>query len=197
MENVVSLRERKKLKVQKSIVSIAMSLFNKKGFEETTIAEIMKTADLGTGTFYNYFQSKGDIVKYVFQAELDEARVLLLELCQTKLKPAQKVFQMGLILERILINNQQLLKLYMQSYRDQAEAPEQPPHGPLFKDIFIHVIQEGQENGDFRKDVPLEIVTEAFMGLLKSTLNSRAQISVHENLKYKLDMFLDMLEKKE
>ena len=51
-------RERKKLQSRKMILEAAISEFSKKGYKETSVADIMAAADLGIGTFYNYFASK-------------------------------------------------------------------------------------------------------------------------------------------
>ena len=36
----------------------ALGEFRRKGFRDTSVADIMRAADLGIGTFYNYFNSK-------------------------------------------------------------------------------------------------------------------------------------------
>lgn len=193
MENGVSRRERKKQQVRCLIVDTAMHLFLAQGFEETTIAEIMANADLGTGTFYNYFQSKEEILNYVFRKEIGAAESSLRELTRSPLEPPQKMKQILLILGNWFEENQQLFQLFTGRYRDQSLAAKKPPHGPLFKDILVNVIQEGQNKGDFKKDVPMEIIAEVFMSLVKSALVSRTQISFQDNLKYKLTLFLEGL----
>ncbi|NJD52165.1 MAG: TetR/AcrR family transcriptional regulator [Candidatus Methanoperedens sp.] len=185
-------RDRKKLQVQKSIVDIALKLFIEKGIEKTTVAEIMEKADFGIGTFYNYFQSKEDILKYVLAQKIDEAKKLLEELNQSPVNPSQKITQILLLLGTIYEDNQQLFKLYS----DQLLSSTQPLHGPEFKNILISVIQEGQENGEFKATIPVEIVIEMFMGLIQSAMASRSQIPFLENLKYKLVLFLEGLAEK-
>ena len=55
-------RERKKLQSRKTILAAAVSEFSKRGYRETSVADIMSAADLGIGTFYNYFDSKEDLL---------------------------------------------------------------------------------------------------------------------------------------
>lgn len=54
----VSRRERKKQETQEKIFSAAMQLFRRQGLERTSIEQITEQADVGKGTFYNYFSSK-------------------------------------------------------------------------------------------------------------------------------------------
>lgn len=58
----LSRRERKKLETRDRIYSSAMYLFQVQGFEETSIEQITQQADVGKGTFYNYFPSKEAVV---------------------------------------------------------------------------------------------------------------------------------------
>src|SRR5512133_771333 len=46
----------------KRIVEAALALFAEKGFEATTLECIAERAKLGTGTLYNYFPSKGELL---------------------------------------------------------------------------------------------------------------------------------------
>ena len=44
------------------ILTVAMELFNSKGYENTTVSEIVRKVGVSQGTFYNYFQSKEDVL---------------------------------------------------------------------------------------------------------------------------------------
>ena len=58
------LRERKKQKTRESIQREAMRLFEKQGYEETTIEQIAAAVEISPSTFFNYFPSKEDVVLY-------------------------------------------------------------------------------------------------------------------------------------
>ena len=52
------LREQKKLRTRDAIVDAALKLFDKRGYEQTTIADIAAAADIAPRTFFGYFPSK-------------------------------------------------------------------------------------------------------------------------------------------
>src|SRR6202140_3078155 len=55
-------RQRRSAEIRERLFRAALELFAKKGFAETTVEDITNAADVGKGTFFNYFPSKDHIV---------------------------------------------------------------------------------------------------------------------------------------
>jgi AcrR family transcriptional regulator len=58
----LGLRERKKIKLRRTIQAEAMRLFQTEGYERTTVEQIAAAAETSTTTFYRYFPTKEDVV---------------------------------------------------------------------------------------------------------------------------------------
>ena len=56
------LRERKKQKTRWSIQEHALRLFEKQGYEQTTVDQIAAAAEVSPSTFFRYFKTKEDVV---------------------------------------------------------------------------------------------------------------------------------------
>lgn len=55
-------RERRRLETRERIFRAALDLFAERGFMETTVEDITEAADVGKGTFFNYFPTKEHVL---------------------------------------------------------------------------------------------------------------------------------------
>ena len=58
----MSLRNRKRARTRQALVEAAATLFERDGYDETTIADIAAAAEIGTRTFFSYFASKEELL---------------------------------------------------------------------------------------------------------------------------------------
>src|SRR5256712_11834487 len=72
----VGLRERKKQQTRELIAEAARRLFADRGFDQVTVAEVARTANVSEVTVFNYFPTKEDLLyggMQVFQERLPDA----------------------------------------------------------------------------------------------------------------------------
>ena len=194
MEGKIGRREQKKMKSREAILSAAAKLFEEKGYSDTSIVDITAMADLGTGTFYNYFKSK------------DEVLLSLLELLFEKIRTASSGLHRGMpareVLEsltmcsaRLVNDNRYVLPLFLKASEKSGEPIDRNAknQAPGFREMFNAVLRYGQERGEFRKDIPADIVSEMIHAVFQTASFSHVDISFTENVKLKLELLLDGL----
>ncbi|GAA3583527.1 hypothetical protein GCM10022419_076620 [Nonomuraea rosea] len=66
------LRERKKRRTREALVAAAVELFQRQGYEATTVAQIAAAADVSTRTFFLHFGTKEDVVLANADARIEQ-----------------------------------------------------------------------------------------------------------------------------
>src|ERR1700736_4454323 len=55
-------RERRRAEIRERLFRAALRLFAERGYLETTVEDITEAADVGKGTFFNYFRTKEHVL---------------------------------------------------------------------------------------------------------------------------------------
>jgi AcrR family transcriptional regulator len=58
----MSLRDLKRARTRQAVIDAAIELFERQGYDETTVAEIAAAAEIGARTFFSYFASKEELL---------------------------------------------------------------------------------------------------------------------------------------
>ena len=114
--------ERKKEK-EKKITTAALSSFNKKGIEATSIRDIMNRTDLGLGTFYLYFKDKKDLEEKIVLDKMLELFYRADANCEGENSKERLISFFDFIINH-LINNPLELKLKFEDEKLELTAKE-------------------------------------------------------------------------
>jgi len=71
-EAALSRVARRKEKTRRVLLDVALALFHEKGIYWTKIEDITERADIGKGTFYQYFESKEELLAELLKQGLDQ-----------------------------------------------------------------------------------------------------------------------------
>lgn len=72
LQTAPSRVERRKEKTRKVLLAVALELFQEKGIYWTKIEDITERADIGKGTFYQYFQTKEELLEVLLHQGLNQ-----------------------------------------------------------------------------------------------------------------------------
>ncbi len=77
-QSAVGHRERKKQRIKAQLTEAALNLFSQRGFEQTTVDDIVSEVDLVRRTFFRYFRSKDDALFSWFDVVAAQGRAAVL-----------------------------------------------------------------------------------------------------------------------
>jgi AcrR family transcriptional regulator len=149
-----SRRERKGEETRTRIFQAAMKLFAKHGFTNVTVEQITEAADVGKGTFFNYFPSKEHLL--VAMAEVKK------DLVANAAREAQEATTVKPLILRLVMNMAQITSsnpAMMRSLLGAASTNEvMMKHFQAVlmaaRNAAAEIMKRGQELGEIRQDIP-------------------------------------------
>ena len=195
MAEKISLRKQKKFQARQTILTAAAQLFEVHGFANTSIAGIMQAAGLGVGTFYNYFGSKEEVL-LILAKNLREQVEQNISATDAGNQSSAELLELCCVCTAKLIDeNRFILPLFL-SASEHSDKPEQIPQSlsPGFRELFEEIILRGQRSGEFRSDVPANIISEMIHSIYQTTAFSKLEISFQENIRLKVKILLKGIE---
>ncbi|MGB3209151.1 MAG: TetR/AcrR family transcriptional regulator [Desulforhopalus sp.] len=163
----MSIRERKKQKTKKAILETAISLFSEHGYENTSIEQIAKTAGVGKGTVYGYFQTKKEIIKGFCEYELDKIHMKLVNGSNQDAPILEQMMTIYMTEFHHVTQNREFGRLYMREsvFPCDADVANNLEIDNKYFQILFPILEKGQKRGELRKDVELLYITAHFYSL--------------------------------
>lgn len=164
-------RERKKEETRLRIFEAAVDLFREKGFEQTTIDEITERADVGRGTFFNYFPRKEAVLSYLLgdaMARAEEESEAILAADQPTREKVASLFCRALA---ALEQDPELSRFVVREMLQRAFAGA-PSHDKPGRALLARLVQQGVERGEIRGDVPAYRLESMLIGAQMTTVMS-------------------------
>lgn len=160
-------------KREAEVYTAAARLFARKGFHATRMQDIADELGMQKGSLYYYFNSKDELLNELVTGSVQEAQSSLQTILDSAAVPSQKL---SLAIEehlRILQQNADLHLINAQEILMSLNEETAVTTNTLLKNyetIWIAILQEGIEAGEFRPDLDLKITVKALLGMCNATL---------------------------
>lgn len=197
----LSRRERKKEETRRRIFEAAMALFRAKGFEATTVDEITESADVGRGTFFNYFPKKDSVLAYLSEERLALAEENATALLAEPTPAREKLIDLYLHAASAWEQDRELSQYIFQEWLKRAFAPTADAERGWQK-LVGAMLAQGRESGELRADVSDESADALLSGVYMTTLFHwlfcpeecrRQDFDLRAELRTRLDLVFDGL----
>lgn len=153
-------RERRRTATRERIFRAALALFAEQGVAATTVEQITEAADVGKGTFFNYFPSKEHVLAAFGEMQMRKLQAVHLDQggFPTAMRRALQA------LAEVPGQSPTLVRSLVAAFLS-GEAARQLTRGNLKRGMsyLAKVIEAAQERGELRSDVPAALLARFFM----------------------------------
>ena len=166
-----SRRERRSAELRERLFRSALTLFGAKGYAETTVEDITQAADVGKGTFFNYFPSKEHILMAFGEMQLGKLETIVREAEQSDRSMREVLRTLVLRMTEEPIRNPAIIRALL-----QANLSSVPVRGEMLRihdrnrALLGQLIRHGQERGEIRADLPPEEIAQVWRQIIFGTL---------------------------
>jgi AcrR family transcriptional regulator len=164
-------RQRRSAEIRERLFRAALGLFARKGFAETTVEDITEAADVGKGTFFNYFRSKDHILIAFGEMQLGKLETAVDQARRTNAPIPQFLRALGVRMTEEPTRNPEIIRALLQAYL--STTPVREAMLDLQKRVLaLHteLICIGQKQGEIRNDLPAEEIAYVFRQTIFGTL---------------------------
>ncbi len=152
------------------IFDCGKQLFSSKGFKDTNVSDITKTAGIGTGTFYNYYSSKEELFMAIYMEENDKLKKSIMESIDLNQDPLTLVREIMSLNFKGMNSNPILKEWYNKDVFNKIEQHFREDNGLERLDFmysdFLEIIKKWQAEGKMRSDIDCEMIMAIFTAII-------------------------------
>ncbi len=163
----MSIREAKKQKNKQAIFEAAIALFSENGYDNTSIENIAKTAGVGKGTVYSYFQTKKDIIKGFCEYELEKIHQELVKNSDQDTSVLKQMLTIYMTEFHHVTQNREFGRIFMREsvFPSDSDIEDNSQTDDKYFQLLFPILEKGQARGELRKDIDLLYITAHFYSL--------------------------------
>ena len=152
--------------VEEELVRIATAYFTERGYQNTTLADIVSQVGISRVTFYTYFESKAALLAEVFARSLSAYRRGLIDIVARPLSRPEKIRQ-AMVLQITSLSGEHSLMRFL--FREEVNLPAEAVKVVVkMRQEIDRLMEKEVENGIQRGELIDEdprLLVQAFMGM--------------------------------
>ncbi|GAA0375184.1 TetR/AcrR family transcriptional regulator [Microbispora corallina] len=152
--------------VRQRLLAEATRLFAERGFESTSVQEIVAAAGVTKGAMYHYFDSKDDLLHEIYARVLRLQMERLNRFADAEGPVAGRLHGAAVDVVVTTVDNLDDSKIFFQSMHQLSPETYKSVRAERrrYHERFRDLVAEGQRAGVFRDDIPAEMVVDFFFG---------------------------------
>ncbi|RME66546.1 MAG: TetR/AcrR family transcriptional regulator [Alphaproteobacteria bacterium] len=162
---------RKARKTRQALIDAGVALFNKAGYEATSVKEIVAEAGLTKGAFYHHFESKEHFLQLIYQDYLNYQLEIFREVITHSATPRERVAELISCMIFAVDRYREHVTIFFQEQRSFPKAYRESMVNArdMLKAEFQKAIRQGIASGEFRSDLDPDVAAMALLGMCSWT----------------------------
>jgi AcrR family transcriptional regulator len=165
-------RQKQKEKIRGLLQQKALELFKSQGYHQTTIMQITESAGLAKGTFFNYFRTKEEILYAINDWYMHLIETEIQHLANTN----SLTDQLYTLLRKLASINEELGQEFIKSFFHvsiigNGKRKNENNYRQMLINTFSPLFAQGQASGEFRDDLPTDVIASTFSHVYFGTLH--------------------------
>ncbi|WP_257350422.1 TetR/AcrR family transcriptional regulator [Pseudalkalibacillus decolorationis] len=189
--------------MKQKIIDTSIHLFDKKGFTETSIQDIVDDVGVTKGTFYYYFSSKQELLRDIHLSYIEFLLTQQEEIINDTSKDSRiKLRDTMYLLIHNIQQRRKSARIFFREMRNLGtEYLEQNMQKrDLFRKNLQTVVEEGIRKGDFDENLNPDMITRGILGVTNWSyywFNPEGELSETELTEIYLEMILNGINKRD
>jgi len=175
----------KNLTKHQLILDAAVSVFARKGFFQSKVSEIAREAGVADGTIYLYFKNKDDLLISVFEVRMQEIIARFRQAIQERRDAGSRLECLVCMHLAEFQANPDLAAVFQVELRQSSRFMKEYKKDDLrqYLDLIGEVVEQGQREGFFRKDLPSGLIKRFVFGSLDEMVSTWVLAGMHFDLR--------------
>lgn len=162
--------ERRKIEFKEKITTSALKLFEGQGVADTSVASIIKDADIAHKTFFNHFPTKDHLLRHIVSTFSEYAYSAFREDFKRDANPKKRIeycfLEIAKALEPLPPHYKELINLYLISGTSDLRRSQKEK----FSAVINQIINDAKSEDMLRPDFSPDTLSDMVIGICISTL---------------------------
>ncbi|PSR24184.1 MAG: hypothetical protein C7B45_00840 [Sulfobacillus acidophilus] len=152
--------------VPERLIRVATALFSQRGYDATSVNDIVEAAELTKGALYYYFSAKEDLLYAIHQRFIEAEMAHAQTIVETTADPVSRLRQLIVsLVDSIAEYHDEVTVFFREMHRlPSAHFEKVRRVRDAYESIFEDTIRWGQSTGQFQTAVPARLMTLALFG---------------------------------
>jgi len=171
-EKAPTRRERRRAETRERIIRHALRLFSERGVTATTVEDITDAADVGKGTFFNYFPSKEHILAHLCKLQMGKIKESVAQAVDSTEPMDRVMYRIALTLaEKFEASPSLVQSILVPSLSSDSMRRQMAEDLKKSRLVVAELIAARQERGELRKDLaPVALALQFQRALFGTTV---------------------------